>query len=142
MTRNCTAASTHIEDAMELVTKIVDDLPPSNANVSLSKSVKLMWAASSHLEGTSLATGTRALAALSVDVPISKVMASSVVTKMVHKRAATSIGQVPPEKQSTETEEAFAKRKKTYKDNVTKLAAHETKLAENQCPCSESFNLM
>ena len=98
MTRNCTAASTHIEDAIELVTKIVDDLPPSNTRVSLSKSVKLMWAANSHLEGTSLATGTTALALLPVDVPIPKVTASSVVTKMVHKRVAASIGQVPPEK--------------------------------------------
>ena len=92
ITRNCTAASTHIEDAIELVTKIVNDLPPSNARVSLLKSVKLMRAANSHLEGTLLATGTIALASLPVDVPILKVMASSVVTKMVHKRVATSIG--------------------------------------------------
>ena len=98
MMRNGTAASTHIEDAIELVTKIVNDLPPSNAHVSLLKSVKLMQAAKSHLEGTSLATGTTALASLPVDVPILKVTASSVVTKMGHKRAATSIGQVPPEK--------------------------------------------
>ena len=98
MMRNCTAASTHIEDAIKLVTKIVDNLPPSNARVSLSKSVKLMWAANSHLEGTSLATGTTALASLPVDVPIPKVTASSVVTKMAHKRAAASIGQAPPEK--------------------------------------------
>ena len=98
MMRNCTVASTHIEDAIELVTKIVDDLPPSNACVSLSKSVKLMWAANSHLEGASLATGTRALASLPVDVPILKVTASSVVMKMAHKRVATSIGQAPPEK--------------------------------------------
>ena len=109
MMRNCTAASTHIEDAIELVTKIVDDLPPSNTRVSLSKSVKLMQAANSHLEGTSLATGTTALALLPVDVPILKAMASSVVTKMAHKRAAASIGQVPPEKRSAESEEAFAK---------------------------------
>ena len=100
MTRNCTAASTHIEDAIELVTKIVDDLPPSNAHVSLSKSVKLMWASNSHLEGTLLATGTTALASFPVDVPIPKAMASSVVTKMAHKRVATSIGQAPPEKRS------------------------------------------
>ena len=37
MMRNCTAASTHIEDAIDLVSKIVDDLPSSNAHVSLSK---------------------------------------------------------------------------------------------------------
>ena len=98
MTRNCTAASAHIEDAIDLVSKIVNDLPPSNARVSLSKSVKLMWAANSHLEGTLLATGTTALASLPVNVPIPKVTASSVVMKMVHKRAAASMGQAPPEK--------------------------------------------
>ena len=98
MTRNCTVASTHIEDAIELITKIVNDLPPLNAHVSLSKSVKLMQAANSHLEGTSLATGTTALASLPVDVPIPKATASSVVTKTAQKRAATSNGQVPPEK--------------------------------------------
>ena len=101
-----------------------------------------MRAANSHLEGTSLATGTTALASLPVDVPILKATASSVVTKMVHKRTAASIGQVPPEKQSAESKEAFTKRKKTYKDNVAKLAARDTKLTENQCPCSESFNMM
>ena len=142
MTRNCTAASTHIEDAIELLTKIVDDLLPLNAWVSLLKSVKLMQAANSHLEGISLATGTTALASLPVDVPILKVTASSVVMKTVHKRVAASIGQAPSEKRSAETEEAFAKRKKTYKDNVAKLAAHETKLTENQCLCSESFKMM
>ena len=98
MMRNCTVASIHIEDAIELVTKIVDDLPPSNAHVSLSKSVKLMQVANSHLEGTSLAKGTTALASLPVDVPILKATTSSVVMKMVHKRAAASIGQLPPEK--------------------------------------------
>ena len=101
-----------------------------------------MWAANSHLEGTSLATGTTALTSLPVDVPIPKATSSSVVTKTAHKRVAASIGQAPPEKQSAESEEAFTKRKKTYKDNVAKLAAHDTKLAENQCPCSESFNMM
>ena len=98
MMRNCTVASTHIEDAIDLVTKIVYDLPPSNARVSLSKSVKLMQAAKSHLERTLLATGTTALASLPVDVPILKVTASSVVKKTAHKRVAISIGQVPPEK--------------------------------------------
>ena len=98
MTRNCTAASTHIKDAIDLVSKIVDNIPPSNACVSLSKSVKLMRAANSHLEGTLLATGTTALASLPVDVPILKAMASSVVMKMAHKRAAASLGQAPPEK--------------------------------------------
>ena len=142
MTRNCTAASTHIEDVIELVTKIVDNLPPSNAHVSLLKSVKFMRAANSHLEGTSLATGTTALALMPVDVPIPKAKASSVVMKMAHKRVAASIGQAPPEKRSAKSEEAFAKRKKTYKDNVAKLTARDTKLAENQCPCSESFNMM
>ena len=142
MMRNCTAASTHIEDAIDLVSKIVEDLLPSNTCVSLSKSVKLMRAVDSHLEGTSLATGTTVVASLPVDVPIPKVTASYVVMKTVHKRVAASIGQVPPEKQSTKTEEVFVKQKKTYKDTVTKVAARDTKLAENQCPCSESFNTM
>ena len=101
-----------------------------------------MQAANSHLEGTLLTTGTTALASLPVDVPIPKVMASSVVMKMNHKRGVASIGQVPSEKQSAKTEEVFTKRKKTYKDNVAKLTAHDTKLAENQCPCSKSFNTM
>ena len=142
MMRNCTAASTHIEDAVDLVSKIVDNLPPSNARVSLSKSVKLMWAANSHLEGTLLATGTTALALLPVNVPIPKATASLVVTKTVHKRVAASMGQAPPEKRCAKTEEVFVKRKKTYKDTVAKVAACDTKLSENQCPCSESFNMM
>ena len=71
MTRNCTSASTNLEDTMDMISKIVTDLPPSDARGVLCKSLKFMGAAQSLLEGTSLATGTTA-ASLPTDVPIPK----------------------------------------------------------------------
>ena len=44
MTRNCTTASTHIEDTVGLINKIVVDLPSSTARESLIKSLKFMRA--------------------------------------------------------------------------------------------------
>ena len=137
MTRNCTTASTHIEDAVDLLAKILNDLPQSNARDALTKSLRHMRAANSYLEGTSLATGTTAVALLPVDVPIPRAVTASHVMKTVHKRATAALGEAPPEKRQNESDDAFAKRKTTYKEKVAKAAARDTKLAENQCPCSE-----
>ena len=142
MTRNCTTASTHIEDAMDLLAKILNDLPQSNARDTLTKSLRHMRAANSYLEGTLLATGTTAVASLPVDVLIPRAATASHVMKTAHKRAAAALGEVPPEKRQNESDDAFAKRKTTYKEKVAKAAAHDTKLAENQCPCSAQFPSM
>ena len=82
MTQNCTTASTHIEDAVDLLAKILNDLPQSNACDALTKHMR---AANSYLEGTSLATGTTAVASLPVDVPILRAATASHVMKMAHK---------------------------------------------------------
>ena len=138
MTRNCTSASTNLEDAMDMISKIVTDLPPSDARGALCKSLKFMGAAQSLLEGTSLATGTTA-ASLPTDVPIPKPSGASVVAKSAHRRAASTLSQPPPERKDKETDDDFAKRKQNYKDTVSKVAARDTKLGENQCPCGLSF---
>ena len=44
MTHNVMTASTHIEDVVSLINKIVLDLPPSSTHDSLTKSLKFMWA--------------------------------------------------------------------------------------------------
>ena len=103
MTRNCATASTSIEDATQLINDILKDLPSLSARDALSKSLKFMGAANRCLEGTSLATGTTSVACLPVDVPIPQPSSSSVVMKMAHKRAATVIGEVPPEKNKGES---------------------------------------
>ena len=90
MTRNCTTASTHIEDAVGLINKIVLDLPPSTARDSLMKSLKFMRAANIQLEGTSLTTGTAVSTGMLIEVPILKPASTSSVAKFAHKRAATS----------------------------------------------------
>ena len=142
MTWNCTTTSTHIEDAVDLLAKILNDLPQTNACDALTKSLWHMRAANNYLEGTSLATGTTAVASLPVDVPILRAATVSHMMKTVHKWATAVLGEVPPEKHQNESDDAFAKRKTTYKEKVAKAAAHDTKLAENQCPCSEQFPSM
>ena len=135
MTRNVTTASTHIEDTVSLVDKIVLDLPPSTTCDSLTKSLKFMRAANIQLEGTSLATGTAVSTGMPVEVPILKLASLSNVAKSVHKRAAVSLGQVPPEKRKGESDDAFASQKKKYTETVSITAARDTKLGPFQCPC-------
>ena len=105
MTRNCTMASTHIEDAVSLIDKIVLDLPPSTACDSLTKSLKSMQAVNLHLEGTSLTTGTAVSTGMLFEVPIPKTVTAASVAKSVHKRAAASLGEVPPEKKRGKTDD-------------------------------------
>ena len=118
MTRNCTTASTHIEDTVGLIDKIVVDLPSSTARESLIKSLKFMWAANLHLEGTSLTTGTALATGMLFKVPILKPASSASVAKLVHKRAAAPLGQVPPEKRKGEGEYSLTSRKKKYSETV------------------------
>ena len=113
MTHNCTTASTHIEDAVSLIDKIVVDLPSSTACKSLIKSLKFMRAANLHLEGTSLTTGTAVVTGMPFEVPIPKPASLASVVKSAHKRAATSLGQTPPEKRKGEGDDAFASWKKS-----------------------------
>ena len=142
MTRNCTTVSTHIEDAVSLIDKIVLDLLPSTAHDSLTKSLKFMQAANLHLEGTSLTTGTAVSTGMPFEVPILKTVTSVSVVKSAHKRAATSLGQVPPEKKRGETDESFASQKQKYTEAVSKTAAQNTKLVPFQCPCSNVYTSM
>ena len=142
MTQNCTMASTHIEDAVGLIDKIVLDLPPSTAHGSLTKSLKFMRAANIQLEGTSLTTGTAVSTGMPIEVPILKPVSSSSVVKLAYKRAATSVGQVPPEKRKGESEDTFVTRKKKYTETVSITAARDTKLGPFQCPCSLNFMSM
>ena len=140
MTCDTTTMSTQLDDAIGLIKKVVGDLPPSTACDSLTKSLRFMGAAQSQLEWTSLATGTTLMANVTVKVPIPKPAASESVAKSVHKRAATMVGEAPPVKRANKSDEAFAKRKKKYTDNVTKVAKRDMKLGANQCPSSLSFN--
>ena len=142
MTWNCTTASTHIEDAVALINKIVLDLPPSTARDSLMKSLKFMRAANIQLEGTSLTTGTAVSTGMPIEVRNLKPASSSSVAKSVHKRVAASLSQVPPEKRKGESEDAFATRKKKYTETVSITAARDTKLGPFQCPCSLNFMSM
>ena len=142
MMRNCTTASTHIEDAVGLIDKIVVDLPSSTARESLIESLKFMRAANLHLEGTSLTTGTAVVTGMPFEVPIPKPVSLASVAKSAHKRAATSLGQAPPEKRKGEGEGAFASWKKKYSETVSKSAAHDTKLGPFQCPCSNNYSSM
>ena len=139
MTWNCTTASTHIEDAVALIDKIVLDLPPSTAHDSLMKSLKFMRAANIQLEGTSLTTGTAVSTGMPIEVPIPKPVSSSSVAKLAHKRAAASLSQAPPEKRKGESEDSFVTRKKKYMETVSITAARDTKLGPFQCPCSLNF---
>ena len=97
MTRNVATASTHIEDMVSLVDKIVLDLPPSTGLDSLMKGLKFMWAVNIQLEETSLATGTAESTGMPVEVLIPKPASMSSMAKSVHKRVAASLGQAPPE---------------------------------------------
>ena len=142
MTRNCTTASTHIEDAVCLIDKIVVDLPSSTAHESLIKSLKFMQAANLHLEGTSLTTGTAVVTGMPFEMPIPKPVSSASVAKSAHKRGAASLGQAPPEKRKGEGEDAFASWKKKYSETVSKSAARDTKLGPFQCLCSNNYSSM
>ena len=136
MMRNCTTAVTHIKDAVSLIDKIVLDLLPSTASDILTKSLKLMWAANLHLKGTSLTTGTAVSTGMPFEVPIPKTATAASVVKSAHKRAATSLGETPPEKKRCETDDLFVSRKQKYSEAVSKTVAQSTKMAPFQCPCS------
>ena len=142
MTSNCMTASMHIEDAVGLIDKIVLDLPPSTAWDSLTKSLKFMRAVNIQLKGTSLTTGTAVSTGMPIEVLILKPASTSSVAKSAHKRAAASLGQVPPEKRKGETDDSFASRKKKYSKTVLITAARDTKLGPFQCPCSLNFASM
>ena len=116
MTRDCTTASTQLEDAVNLIKHVVGDLPLSSARDSLSKSLWFMGAAQGLLEGASLATGTTVGTGLPIEIPIPKASSVESVAKSAHKRAATAVGEVPPAKRANESEEAFNKHKKKYAD--------------------------
>ena len=104
---NCMTASTHIEDTVGLIDKIVLDLPPSTARDSLMKSLKFMRAVNIQLEGTSLTTGTAVSTGMPIEVPIPKLVSTSSVVKSAHKRAAASLSQTLPEKKKGEMDDSF-----------------------------------
>ena len=140
--RNCAAASNLIEDTFSIVKKVIVELPSSTACESLSKCLKFMGAANSHLEGTSLATGTAVSTALPLNIPIPKPAGPERVVKMAHKRAASTFSEAPPEKKKNESDEAFVGCKKKYAEKVQKRADCDTKLGATQCPCSISYDTM
>ena len=142
ITRNCMTASTHIEDAVGLIDKIVLNLPPSTAWDSLMKSLKFMRAANIQLEETSLTTGTAVSTGMPIEVPIPKLASTSSVAKLAHKRVAASLGQAPPEKRKGEIDDLFASPKKKYSETVSITAARDTKLGPFQCPCLLNFTSM
>ena len=142
MMRNCTMASTHIEDTVSLIDKIFQDLLPSTAHDSLTKSLKFMQAVNLHLEGTSLTTGTAVSTGMPFEVPIPKTVTAASVAKLAHKRVAASLGQAPPEKKRGKTDDSFASRKQKYTEAVSKTVAQNTKMAPFQCPCSNIYTSM
>ena len=76
------------------------------------------------------------------EVPIPKPVSTMSVAKLAHKRVATSLGQVPPEKRKGESEDAFATRKKKYTETVFLTVVRDTKLSPFQCPCSINYTCM
>ena len=139
MTRNTSNAITHLDDAENLIETIVEDLTPSVCKTNLQKLLQYMWASRASLTCTSLTTGTTDGAGVPSEVLVPKSSALSMVTKTVHRRAAATLDEAPPEKRKNETDLKFWKQKKDYKAAVSKAALRGTKLGKNQCPCGETF---
>ena len=135
--RNSSNAVTHLDDAETLIESLLEDLPPSATQNSISNSLWFMRAVSEHLSNTSLTTGTTSVTDLLSEVSVPKPVAT--VTKSVHCHAAAVLDQPPPEKRANEKDAQFTKRKKAYKALISKAAKRDMKLGKNQCPCSETF---
>ena len=139
LTQNSSNAVTHLDDAETLIKSLLEDLPPSAAQNSISNSLRFMRAVSDHLSNTSLATGTKSATDLPLEVSVPKPVATAMVKKSVHHHAAAILDQPPPEKRANEKEAQFMEWKKAYKELVSKTVQHDSKLGKNQCPCSETF---
>lgn len=139
LTRNTSTAITHIGDAINLVENILEELPSSLARDSLTKSISFMRAGRTHLQSTTLATGTTDSTNFPTEVPVPKPVSAATAAKSAHKRAASTISFQPPEKRKKETDEEFQKRKTSYKAAVQLVADRATKLGDNQCPCALTF---
>ena len=99
-----TAAALNLIEVFNIINKVHFLSPTLTARA---KSLKFMRATNSHLEGTSLSTGTPCSASLPVEVPIPKPLSSQHVAKTVYKQAASMLSEVPPEKRKNEMDETF-----------------------------------
>ena len=115
LTKSTTSATTHLGDAIKLIEKVSEDIPGSTASDVLTKSLRYMRAAKSHLERAQLATGTASTAQKMVDVTVPSSLPACSVAKIAHKHAALMLGVAPPAKMMKESDEAFKKGKKIMK---------------------------
>ena len=114
LTKSTTSATTHLGDAIKLIEKVLEDIPGSTALDALMKSLRYTRAAKSHLERAQLTTSTASMTQKTPNVPVPSSLPARSAAKIVHKRAASTLGVAPPAKMSKESDEAFTKRKKEY----------------------------
>ena len=91
----CSMATTHLSDALKLVTSVIDEIPGSAARDALSKGINFMGAAKCYLEGTKLATGAADPTHFPVEIAVPAPISSTTVAKMAYKRAAATVGMAP-----------------------------------------------
>ena len=137
--KSSTSMTTHLGDAIKLIEKVLEDIPGSTASDALTKSLRYMRAAKSHLERAQLATGTASMAQKTPNVPVPSSLPVRSAAKIANKCAASTLGFAPPAKMMKESDKAFTKRKKEYEKKVVLIAARDTCLGENQCCCGEMF---
>ena len=123
LTRNSLNAVTHLDDVETLIESLLEDLPPSAAQNSISNSLRFMRAVSDHLSNTSLATGTTSATDLPSEVSVPKPAAMATVTKSAHCGAAAILDQPPPEKHANEKEAQFMVLYKAFHKHVLILIA-------------------
>ena len=88
LTQSTTSATTHLGDAIKLIEKVLDDIPGSTASDALTKSLRYMRAAKSHLERAQLATGTASMTQKTLDDPVPSSLPARSAAKIAHKHAA------------------------------------------------------
>ena len=134
------AARTLLVDAIFQVEDMLGSVPPSEAKISLTKSLRFMGAAKDNLIGARLTTGTTMKTDATPQTPIPTPIPAAKSTKMARKRAASALQLVPPAKEKGESEKDFNAKKAKYDAKVAQEANRCCKMAPNQCYCGEEFN--
>ena len=138
LTKSTTSTTTHLGNAIKLIEKVSDDIPGSTASDALTKLLRYMRAAKSHLERAQLTTGTASMTQKMPDFPVLSSLPARSLAKIVHKHAASMLGVTPPAKMLKESDEAFTKRKKEYEEKVALITARavvseKTNVAVEKC---------
>ena len=89
-------------------------VPPSEAKISLTKSLQFMGAAKDNLIGARLTTGTTMKTDAAPQIPIPTPVTTAKSTKMARKRATSALKLMPPAKEKGESEKDFKAKKAKY----------------------------